>query len=305
MNPQIQENALKTIRSGVYQKNIHYFFGPQLDPEQYKVVNLLAGSSGASSWIIQKSYHHLGVQMQVSKQVSDDLIATDFGPASRVENVPWIAPVVEVYFEDPILPTILVMKTTPKKLQEWFPMLEVELFRDEYINALMQESGEKIEAKQLSLQLAPEMYDEFLLTAQTPPMKSGIFSVPLSESDNEVICFMLHLVLKTFAFASIPHFKPIPLTRKQMTMGGKAGVKERPNRPSLRITYLPKIITPFVTKDIIPSGGKEFRGRRGHIRWYNSERFTHRKGTWDMISPVKDPHTGEYPKRMILKVRKA
>jgi hypothetical protein len=88
-----------------------------------------------------------------------------------------------------------------------------------------------------------------------------------------------------------------------MHYGGKPDVKGRPNRPSFRVVYLPSIVRPKAP--VQTNGeGKDFRGRRGHIRWYHDERYVNRKGTWDFIQPIKDPKTGKYPEHMVYKVRK-
>lgn len=304
MNNTVKEIAEKAFAEGIYKKNIHYIYRPGANPDEFQMVKAMAGSPGMSSWIIQQAYRIVGSQMHVSKEVSDDLQATDFSEASKIENVPWIAPVVEVYFEDPSLPTILVMKTHPALLQEWFPQLDVDLESTEYITALMQEGSDELTSKMLSIQLKPSMYDAFLNNAEVPDMQHGYFSSALSEVDNNVMCYMIQLVLKVFAFSSIPAYKPVSITRKQMTKGGKPDVKGRPVRPAFRTSYLPKVISQPVHTDTGTGTEREFHGRRGHIRWYSNERFVNKKDTWDFIKPVADPTTGKYPTRTVFKVRK-
>jgi hypothetical protein len=263
----------------------------------------MGGFSGVSGWISQQTYYTDGVQMQVSKQVTNDLLATDFSSAAKIENVPWISPSVEVYFEDPMLPTVLVLKTSPKELTEMYPHipLQMDLTNPEYISVLMQE-GRAGDRQQLHIQLRPELYERFLAYGEAPTMIGGDVSFSLEPKDSASICYMLHLVLKVFAFASIPAYKPTPLTRKQMHYGGKPGVKNRPDRPSMRICYLPTIIRPKPPEPE-PGDSKEFNGRRGHIRWYMNDRFVNRKGTWDFIRPIQDPKTGKYP-QCLYKIRK-
>lgn len=303
MNEKIIQTAFAAFTAGVYKKNINFIFKDYIDIEEFQNTKMLGGSPAMSAYMIQQCHRKIGVQMQVTKQVSDDLIATDFAAASSVENVPWPNRVIELYFEDPLLPTILVMKISPEELQRLFPEIEIALKSEEYITALMQEGGGWETSQLLSVQLRPDMYEEFLSTGETEKMETGIFSHNLSEKDNCSMSFMLNLALKVLAFASIPTYKPINITRKQMTFGGKPDVKGRPNRPSFRLDYLPKII--YAAKPIEKIGDhRDFRGRRGFIRWYEHERFVAKKGTWDFIQPVKDPHTGKYPERKVIKVRK-
>jgi hypothetical protein len=114
----------------------------------------------------------------------------------------------------------------------------------------------------------------------------------------------MHLVLKVFAFVSVPTFKPTQIFKKQMHHGGKPDVKGRPNRPSYRVVYLPSIVRPKTGETNGEGKGHDFKGRRGHIRWYHDERYVNRRGTWDFIRPVADPKTGKYPERTVFKVRK-
>jgi hypothetical protein len=264
----------------------------------------MGGSPAISAWIIQRVYSKFGVQMQVSKEVSNDLLATDFDITSKIEDIPFAAPAVEVYFEDPLLPTILVMKCRPENLIKWFPQITIQLENVEYITALIQEGSDIMSGQWLSLQIKPSMYSEFLNEGKADPMKCGLFSYPLSQTDNNVMCYMLHLALKVFVFSSIPQFKPINLSRKQMHFGGKPGVKGRPERQSLGVSYdyLPKVIYSKISQ---PTGiSKDFKGRRGHIRCLSHERFTKLKGSWIYIKPVRNPHDGKFSEANPIRVRK-
>ena len=303
MDPSVEKLAFEAIESGVYQKDIHYIFGKRDPVEELLMAKTLAASPGMSAWAIQSAYTQRGTQIQVSKHVSRMLIASDFSERASVHDVPWLDKVVEVYFEDKKLPTILCMKTSPQELREWFPQVEIGLKAEEYITCLMQEGKDIETAKMLSLQLKPDMYDSFLAEGKTEKMNTGILSSELSARDSAIMCYMLHLVLKVFTFASIPIYKPIPLAHKQMYFGGGPGIENRPNRPSRRVIYMPKVVHETSGFD---GDGKEhdFKGRRGHIRWYISEVFVNKKGTWAYIPPVINPHTGKYPIGGIIRVRK-
>jgi hypothetical protein len=304
MNPKVKEIAERAIRSGVYKKNIHYLYEPGARTSELALAQILGGTAGQSGWIIQQVQMAYGKQLHVSKQVSDDLLATDFTEASKIENVPWPATSVEVYFEDPLLPTILVMKSSPDELEKLLRLDLSELKSEEYITALMQAGNDVWGDTQLNLQLNPPLYETFLNEGEVPPMnQDAVFSSALNEQDNFTLCYMLHLALKVFVFSSIPTYKPISIGRKQMSHGGKPGVKKRPDRPAVRVDYLPKVIQE--RRLSIPSDESHtFKGRRGHIRYYKSDVFVNRKGTWDFLPPVANPHTGKYPERSVIRVRK-
>jgi len=303
MNPKLHNVALEALSKGIYKKNIQYIFQPNASLEEYELVRRLGAAPAASSWVIQQAYRKIGVQMQVSKNVTDDLLASDFSEVASLDNVPWPSPVVEMYFEDPFLPTILTMKATPDQVTALFPDLGLEFLAPEYVTALMQEGSDIETGKLLSLQLRPEMYDSFLASGEVQSMEMGLLSSALSEEDNCTMSFMLHLSLKVMAFASIPIYKPRPLSRKQMHFGGKPHVKGRPQRPSFHVAYMPKVIYPQRPHEHIERH-RAFKGKRGHLHWYHSEKFINRQGSWDFYAPVADPITGKFPERNLIKVRK-
>lgn len=298
--------AFDAFQKGIYAKNIEFGYSKDADPQEFQMIKMMAGSPGQSSWIIQQAHAKLGVQIQVQKEVSDDLLVTDFAPASRLDDVPWPAQVAEIYFEDPKLPSLLVMKATPRDIERWFPGLTVGFREKEYVTALMQE-GTGVDAKVLSLQLKPDMYDQFMNESETEAMSDlSYFNKALTAQDNATFAVLMRLVMKVFAFCSISHCRPQPLYRKQMTFGGKANVKGRPDRPSFRCLYLPNV---KYTHDETPEerngtdGKREFTGRRGHFRYFRSERFTNMRNRWTFIKPVADAN-GNFPKVNVMKVRK-
>lgn len=284
----------EALKKGIYKKNIYYTYEPGANANEYEFSRAVGGTPGAVFWQIVQTYYKAGIQMQVSKTVSDDLLDCDFKDA-HIENIPWMAPAIELYFEDPYLPTILVGKITPTELAKLFPHIDITLKAPEYISAAMQ-SGQGIESSVQTLQLRPEMYKDFLEEGKVAPMvDTGIFSLAATSLDNRMMSYMLHLALKVFAFASIERYKPTLLTRKQMIFGGKPGVHNRPEKKSVRVHYLPKIVYQR-NKNAEPSGEtREFHGRRRHIRWYHSDRYVNKKGHWDLIEPIADPKTGKFP----------
>lgn len=302
----LQSIAFDAFNKHKFAKDIRYVFASG-DVNSLAYYKAMGGSPAQAAWMVQSAQKKVGIQMQVTKQVSDDLMATDFGGSAKVDDVPWPNPVIEFFFEDKLIPTIILMKTTPDQYKRWFPELDVsQLDPTDYLTGMMQE-GIGSDAKALSLQLKPNMYEAFLQSGDTQEenMELGIFSHDLSPEDNCCMAFMVNLCLKVLAFSSIPEYKATPITRGMMTraFGGKPGVNDRPSVPTFRTQYqyLPRIIRPKAE----PQGGShEFLGRLGHIRFYRSEVFKNMKGKWDWIRPIANPKTGKYPERKDLKVRK-
>ncbi len=83
--------AFDAFKKGIYAKNIEYGYSRNADVRELEMMKRIAGSPGQSSWLIQQAHNKLGVQMQVAKEVSDDLLASDFAPASKLDDIPWPA----------------------------------------------------------------------------------------------------------------------------------------------------------------------------------------------------------------------
>lgn len=301
---EIEEIALRSFRGGVYSKNIEYSFSPNADLRELKMLQQMAGAPGLSAWIIQQAYRKIGSQLHVQKEVSDDLRASDLPQSVRLQDIVWPSRCVEMYFEDPLLPTVLLMKIYPAELGKLFPGMSVNLPAEEYTTALIQE-GNGLRGRFLSLQIRPEQYQLFMDEARVNTMRdkgTGLFTHELNEQDHASLCYLLHLCMRVFAFASIPHMRPAPITRKQMHYGGKPDVRGRPNRPAFRALYLPNIKYQFAGENERGGSGegdgthRSFRGRRGHFRFFRSDYFVNKKGGWTLIRPVpaKD---GTYPTR--------
>lgn len=285
--------ALNAFNLGIYAKNLEYNTFAEMP---FETVKILAGSAGQTCWLLQNAYKKFGVQIQVQKEVSDDLLISDFTSGSFAD-VPWPGKICEVYSEDPKIPTILVLKCSPKDIESWFPNLTVGLKSEEYVSAVIQE-GSGLTSKMLSLNLKPEMYNNFLTNSETDSMSDlGLVNSALSPQDNATLAVLMRLVLKVFAFISIPTFKPVSINRKEMKWGGKPGVKNRPNRPAMRCIYAPTVR--YEKGETEKASGKHihFKGRRGHFRYFRSEVFTKKRGQWTYIQPVS-------VEKVVIKVRK-
>lgn len=301
---EIESIALQAFKKGVYAKNLEYGFSTDANLEEFHAFKRIAGAPGMAAWLVQQIYRKRGSQLQVQKEVSDDLLASDFPLSSRIQDIIWPAECVELYFEDPAIPTILLGKIIPDELPSMFPGLHADLQASEYVSAMIQE-GTGMGSKYLNIQLRPEQYDAFMLAGEVDTMKDkgiGVFTHDLNDQDHASLCILIHLAMKVFAFASIPHLKPVPISRKSMRFGGKPDVRGRPPRPASRVLYLPNVQYEYAGGGGGASGEhRAFHGRRGHFRFFHSERFVNKRGLWTLIRPVpaKD---GTFPTRM--KVRK-
>jgi len=254
----------------------------------------------AANFLAHRLQRRAGLQFQVTKQVSDDLEASDFGAGSRFQDLPFPAPSIEFYFEDPDLPTIIMAQFHQPILERHFPWLEFPATYKPVLCIAMQDR----EGCDFAVKFAYEVELEGFLSCGLEQWDdtSEMLLTALSRREKDAFMHMARLAFKVLAFASIPRYKPQPLQRSQMRFGGKPGVCGRPKRPALHVIYLPKIV-PVKPPSQATAAKHTFKGRRGHIHWYNADCFVHRRGTWDWLQPVADPATGKYPQRPKVKVR--
>lgn len=285
---------------GGYRKNINYI---RMDEE---IVPWAMDTLSKNAWLLHRVHHKAGIQLQVSKEVSTELTATDFKGACSVADVPWLAPSIEVYFEDPDLPTILLGRFTVQQCRDLsgFAMTFRDSPKNEELMAFLLECAEGPEQTFVhALETLPNC-EHYLQSGELPAPTFGYGpkSCELTVNENNDLRTMVNLALKVLVFASTPVHLKTPLTRKQMHYGGKPDIRNRPARPSFRITYLPHVI-----RNSESSGHRgqtrDFHGHIGYIRWYRHERFVHRRGTWDYVRPAVDPATGEFPKRQFKVVK--
>jgi hypothetical protein len=83
------------------------------------------------------------------------------------------------------------------------------------------------------------------------------------------------LAMKIFLYISIPEYRAIPITEKQLHRQGKAGVNNRPKRPLSKVIYVPSIINinknNILHKNTVGKVIPHFR--RGHFMMLRHERY--------------------------------
>jgi hypothetical protein len=286
-------------------KNIDYKGAPIPSKMAGFILDLAQKAGGSSSVIegISKTHYALnGSQMRVDQDVSADLLLTDMSSV-RLEEIPFPAKSIEFFFEDPELPTILVVRgklldiLRECKFGDMLAPPYPEGYEEESINFYTESS----DGVGFAFRARAHNWNE-MIAADQEEIEDLKGSVAFTNTEWEYLRVMFNLCVKVLAYASIPHFAPRPINRKQMRHG-KPGVKGRPVRPSMRVVYLPE-----VSRENEPGQAshgdskKKFLGRRGHMRYYRSPRYKHMRGKFQYIPPVLGPN-GETPKALY-KVRK-
>ena len=282
----------------VFRKNIDYEAVRDLKPEWLPRVGPAVASIGAQMFtelLLLRLHIEKGATFFVEKQVSDDLQLTDFA-SGKFEDLPWPAVTVEFNFEDPELGTMLVGKLSRKDLVDTAA-------NKMHVDMMGYSADAGHEHQLISLCQCADgsgsclnVHDEhtwprLLETGEVDSMQPhGIADGKMTPRESAALVELLKLCLKVLAYASIPQFKPQPVTPGQLRRGeAKPGVRGRPKRPTFRIVYLPIVrpaAPPKPTTGQKPGAHREFKGRRGHIRWFHSDFYVNMKGKWIYVPPV-------------------
>jgi hypothetical protein len=244
-----------------------------------------------------------GAQMWVSKQVSDDLLASKMD-TPEFSDLQWPADSLEFYFEDPALCSLLVVDNTLPSLSRWVEkILDSNLKKlNEFkplISILLQDVGCKSSNMVIS---ASSVKPEELKLYCEEHLPIPAVGEAMSNEEEEALRFMTTLCLKVMVLASIPKFKPrATLEQPTKKEGGKAGYLHRAKLPRFVVRYLPEHLAERAAhakkvRAEAAASGHTFRGRNGHIRKYKDDRYVNMKGQQQFIFPVPGPD-GTVPMR--------
>ena len=215
-----------------------------------------------------------GSQYVVEKRVTDDLMLSDIRDL-HFSELPWPCRSLELYFEDPILPTLLIQRRALGTLER-----ELAKFPQGGISGL-------------ELRGTEEEMDTFALDGhEVKPLESTMGPDPmettLSQEEHLGMKELALLAYKVMLYASIPELAPKQVGKGALHHGGKPDVKNRPRRPIYRVVDLPLQYRQSAER-IEGTTTKEFNGRRGHFHHYRSARFVNRKGEHDYFPPIYGP----------------
>jgi len=257
-----------------------------------------------------------GAQLWVSKEVSADLLLSEIEPDEiKFEDVVWPHDRLEVFFEDPSIPTFQAARFSNASQRAAMQRLlgeDVDLglglqaddklgLDDILIHVQAMDTQDSI----ASLTYRPEDADSFA-AGRVMPDASGDhhgWSVPMDHSEEAELRRLTVMFFKVLLFANseghtVRRTKDTP-TRKQ---GGKAGFKNRPKTDRLIVEYLPrhrqdKHIQKVATDVDADRRKRVFLGRRGHWRRYKSAFYKKAQGKRVFIYPQYGPDGSPPPRR--------
>lgn len=248
-----------------------------------------------------------GQQMWISKEVSDDLICSHIDDQA-FEEVPWPHDKLEMYFEDPLLPTFLLQKSSRKQqlaeFQKWARSTADIRIGGGYsedgstplVSIIAVTSNDDIASSCLSFEdmdafAAGKEVDEFDRADKRD-------NEDLTKQEEDAMRQMGLLAYKVLLFASSDGFAPrvtteVP-TKKQ---GGKPGFKGRPKTKRFIVEYLPRQQAAKKRENAREAAlAHNFRGRHGHWRVYRSDRYVNFRGRREYMHPIPGPD-GKIPPR--------
>ena len=248
------------------------------------------------------AYHiDQGVNYVVQKRVSDDLGASSIGNVN-MEDIAWPCNSLEVFFEDPALPTVVLQRLDPPTRKEIF-LLSGRPWKDGVLGqsknvrfSVIMACTEKGVTLLSLLSLAEEDCNEWL--KGDLQLRSERADCAPKDWDRETSDLAVRtataLALKVLIYAGVPQLAPKQVGKNTLHHGGKPGVKGRPNRPIFHVVDLPRQYREKM--DAATRGkSKAFRGKHGHFHHYRDDYFVNKKGTFEYWPPVLGPD-GTLPK---------
>lgn len=266
-------------------------------------------SSGASAafWRLASRVRQSieGSQIWISKEVSDDLQASDIDDPDFA-SLEWPHDILEVYFEDRAFPTFLLHKSPRNGLAKFYGNLtglpfEVSPGVYENDTVLYDIYTDTPSGATASVSLSADDMNQFAVGVEVDvedQKQRSVMDTDLDPQERDEMVRLAMIAFKVLLFASSEGCAPRKTTEQPTKkQGGKAGFKNRPKRPRVIIEYLPRHRKERKDQaSEITGKTHEFNGRRGHWRVYKSERYVQMKGKRQFIYPVPDKN-GNYPKR--------
>jgi hypothetical protein len=259
------------------------------------------------SWDILYQQYKIGANFFIKKSVTDELLKTDLKNI-KYEDIRFPFDSTEIYFEDIDIPTVIIQNFKnilpflfTKKDMDSLSLEEKESFsiykksiRDVYNNGFRMLSQDKIENGRVifnTIQWSDFQVDEWLNNDYFIKSQTCFQEMSKEESNDHKNLFKL--IVKVFLYISIPEYKAIPITKNQLQMAGKPGVKNRPNRPTFKVIYVPSVINTNKKESVVNNEAKKTpHFRRGHFMMLRDERYKENKGKLIFRKPAMI-HGGE------------
>lgn len=260
-------------------------------------------SAPIALWLLYHSNTNAASSLYVTKQVSDDLLRSDI-PDPDFANVTWPATFLEVTYEDPRIPNMLVARQHLEEFENW---IEQTSRRPIYKGADSLPDAERTPDIMTILPgKTSSQVSQFQQTfAQVDALARGETDQPVHErstGDTDTMAaapVLMLLFFKVLLFASIPKFSPRVRVRKFPPPA--AGLLRRAPIKEFVVEYLPHHIATKKEEAEKLGQSHAFFGRRGHFRTYASARYVNKQGDRDYIPPVPNPQGADVKRKFIVR----
>ena len=253
------------------------------------------GVQAYTELLLMHVHAEMGMTYVVQKAITDELQQCDFAADTHFENLPWPAKTIEFNFADPELGTILVGHLLRDDLRAVSETLNVALIghaaESTHTHELIVVAHCADRSGSCIIVHDENTWTRMLAGERAEMALAGPTDGHMNKVETDSLLELTLLCFKVLAYSSIPQFKPQPVSRNQLYRGeGKPGVLGRPARPTFRTVYLPHVVRPTAPAEPVegqaPEIHREFKGRRGHIRWFHSDFYVNMKGKWIYVPPV-------------------
>lgn len=255
-------------------------------------------------------HRRYGAQLRVAADVSRDLLAADVSNPD-FGSLKWPALSMEVFFEDPSLPTFLVQLGSQAQRNNAFAEETFGNMAGEFESLLPEQgpdgrSGDApyvllhFQTKENRATECPFDIEEMNRLAAgdlgaTIDHFEEIFPGQDSRNVVHTDAALASMLFKILLFANSVGHAPVELHEKPTrAQGGCPGFKGRPNTKRLKIRYLPEQLVERRKQAAESNATGSFNGRRGHWRTYKDSRFVNKQGRTEFIYPVPGPD-GTFP----------
>lgn len=286
-----------------FAREIHYF--PNMSRESADLTFDAAkaqGTAGIMEWMLKAGQSLEGSQVRVDKNLCREFAIVDNPQNLEIGDIPALSRFMEFFFEDESLPTLLVGWLVPGK----------DISKESMAGLDLERAGIRLDRPILGLGIeynqpphsfcavvADDAVWQTLVRGETPHSLDGSLSLEPDEANTIFHC--AQIALKALMYASLPHGKPKEVTRKQMRTGGKPGVRNRPNRKSLRVVSLPAPAKESGFRKGYPHPKNEGNHkiaahyRRGHFRFFRDARYKKMRGKFAYVAPTYVGSEAEHP----------
>lgn len=260
-------------------------------------LNEVGGFQQATAgWIALVRHAKDGAHMYVSKEVSDDLDHSHIDDPDFA-NLTWPHDRLELYFEDPSLPSFLAQRATGRADYE---ALNGYAAHDAF--RLSDDKLSKLNITRVTLMAMTNGDTPVVVRMPIPDINAFARGDNMDRAEyTDGICAAIRdmtvRLFKVLLFAASDGYAPrVTTERPTKAQGGKPNFKGRPKTKRFIVEYLPRQQVAKKRANAEATRTHNFRGRHGHWRVYKADRYVNMRGRREYMHPIPGPD-GKIPPR--------